>query len=374
MRAAVFALLCVTACASATEPAPPTTERDPPVFVQALADALTATGDDPGGGRAQIFALVGREDLFVERERTVCSPLMRNGVTADPVAEIARLAADRRVVIINEAHDHPQHRAFIAEVATALRHDGFSIYAAETFAPSIREAGAWPRLRDGYYASEPAYGALVRRVRAEGFALYDYEYIAPGDEDAPADGNWAPRIARREAGQAANLQTILSEHPNDRMLVHVGHGHLQELPDDEGNVFMAKRLKDATGIDPLTIDLTRYESPNSSFVFCDPAQTPTMRVDFRIGTPRLSFENGRPAWRQAWGQKLIYLPAMANPSVATIWEARNADEPDEAVAVDRVLVRPGETLPFLLAPGRYRAESWSLEHGWSGAPIEFAVN
>ncbi len=311
--------------------------------------------------------------MFVERERRVCASLIRAGVEVDPVAEIAQLSAGRRVVIINEAHDHPQHRAFIAEVASALRREGFSTYAAETFAPSIREQSAWPRARDGYYTSEPAYGALVRRVRAEGFALFDYEYIAPGDEDAPADGNWGPRIARREAGQAANLQVILAEHPNDRVLVHVGHGHLQELPDDNGNIFMAKRLKDATGIDSLTIDLTRYESPTDAFVFCDPAQTPTRSVDYRVGTPRLRLENGRPAWRQAAGQKPVFLPAMANPSEATIWEARYANEPDEAVAVDRVLVRSGETLPLLLPPGRFRVEGWTQTDGWS-APIEASVD
>ncbi|MGD9982134.1 MAG: hypothetical protein AB7H66_13050 [Hyphomonadaceae bacterium] len=367
-----FALLAVTACAGAPV-APSATERDPPVFVEALTDALTATGDDPGGGRAQVLSLVGREDLFTDRDRTACAPLLRDGVAVDPVDEIARLASGRRVVIINEAHDHPQHRAFIAEVASALRRDGFAIYAAETFAPSIREQRGWLGVRDGYYTNEPAYAALVRRIRAEGFALFDYEHLADEDRAPPVDGDWAPRIARREAGQAANLQAILNAHPNDRVLVHVGHGHLQELPDDNGNLFMAARLKQATGIDPLTIDLTRYEAATDEFVFCDPAQASGLRVDFRIGTPRGRFANGRPAWRQRAGQKPVYLPAMANPDLPTIWEARNTNDPDDAAAIDRILLRSGETLPFLLPPGRYRAESWSVEHGWSTSSIEFQV-
>lgn len=300
---------------------------------------------------------------------------MRDGAPVEPVGEIARLAAGRRVVILNEAHDRPQHRAFISDVASRLRRDGFGLYAAETFTPSIRDDRAWPGVRDGFYTSEPAFAALLRRARAEGFRFFDYEYIAPGDEEAPADGDWAPRIARREAAQAANLQTILSEHPNERILVHVGHGHLQEQPDGDGHRWMALRLRNATGIDPLTIDLTRYASAADTFVFCDPTQfSGTPSVDFRVGAPRLTFTNGRPAWRQAAGQVPVSLPAMEKPRENTIWEARYANEPSEALAVDRVLVRPGETLPFLLPPGRYRAESWTREHGWTSAPITFSVD
>jgi hypothetical protein len=44
-----------------------------------------------------------------------------------------------------------------------------------------------------------------------------------------------------------------------------------------------------------------------------------------------------------------------------------------AVPVDRVLIRSGETLPLLLASGRYRAEAWAREHGWS-APVSIVVD
>jgi hypothetical protein len=373
MRFAAIALAALAACAS-PQAATPTLPREPPVFVDAL-DTVFDTGEDPGGSRAQLLAFLGREDLIQEREHAVCTPLMRDGAVVDPAAEIARLAADRRVVILNEAHDHPQHRAFIGEVASALRRDGFSIYAAETFAPSVREDRGWPSLRDGYYTHEPAYAALVRRARAEGFQFFDYEHYPEGDDQGPADGNRASLIAEREAGQAANLKAILDAHPDARIFIHAGHGHIQELPDHEGNLWMAQRLKDATGIDPLTVDLTRFASPTDEFVWCDPAQFEGMQhsVDFRVGTPALTFTNGRPAWRQAAGQKPVLLPAMSNPRELTIWEVRYADEPDDALAVDRIALRPGERLPLLLPPGRYRAESWTVEHGWSTSPIEFRV-
>ena len=136
---------------------------------------------------------------------------------------------------------------------------------------------------------------------------------------------------------------------------------------------MAQRLKEATGIDPLTIDQTRYTSGGDAFTLCDPAQT-NARVDYRIGTPVPRFASGRPAWRQRAGQRVIDAPAaLLNPSLNTIIEARLFTEPDEAVPVDRILLRPVETLPLLLMPGRYRIESWTQEHGYSTA-VEIDVD
>src|SRR5688572_13485606 len=51
---------------------------------------------------------------------------------ADALGEIVRRARDTRIVIINEAHDTPRHRAFSLEVAKALRPLGYTHLAAET--------------------------------------------------------------------------------------------------------------------------------------------------------------------------------------------------------------------------------------------------
>ena len=137
---------------------------------------------------------------------------------------------------------------------------------------------------------------------------------------------------------------------------------------------MAQRLKEATGIDPLTIDQASYASGGAQFTFCDPAQTPSLSVDFRVGSPDETFENGRPSWRQRAGQRPVPVPgALLHSTLSTIFEARLATEPDEAAPVDRLLLRPGETLPLLLAPGRYRVESWTQEHGHS-PPLEVNVD
>ena len=77
---------------------------------------------------------MGREDLVMQTPifrghgRPVCKPVEKDGAPIDPVTYIAAHAASSRVTMINEAHDMPQNRAFIAGVATALRPEGYLLY------------------------------------------------------------------------------------------------------------------------------------------------------------------------------------------------------------------------------------------------------
>jgi hypothetical protein len=354
------------ACASPTS----VEEREPPLPPAMIEVALAPVTGNDGGARAQFLSMVGREDLAPTEGQAVCPPLQRDGANVDAVEEIARVASDRRIVIVNEAHEHPQHRVFISNLAVRLRRDGFTIYAAETFIPGASEVRPWPQLSDGVYSREPTFGALLRRMRALGYNFTDYEDYS----EAPAGEDWREAIDRREAVQAANLQRILASNPDARLFIHVGHSHLLEAPDAQGNRWMARRLKDATGIDPLTIDQTRYDSTGEQFTLCDPVDSSSESVDFFVGVPIVTFERGRPNWRRRQVQRLIDVPAsLLNPELNTIVEARLAEEPDESVPVDRLLLRPGETLPLLLATGRYRIESWTQEHGYS-APVEISVD
>ncbi len=364
---AQFAAILLAGCASTQA----IEEREPPLPQVMLDIALAESSGDDGGARAQYLAMLGREDMFEQPTLEICAPLQREGANVDPVEEIARLAIGRRVVIINEAHERPQHRVFIADLASRLHRDGFTIYAAETFLPDVRAVRPWPSISDGTYSREPTFGGLLRRMRGLDYRFVDYEDFSPSPPSE--DGDWRASIARRESIQAANLQRILEESPDARLFVHVGHTHVLEQPDSQGNVWMAQRLREATGVDPLTIDQTRYTSGADDFTLCDPAHT-NRRVDYRIGAPVLRFENGRPLWRQREGQWPIAVPRqLIAPNLNTVIEARLISEPDTAVPVDRLLLRPGETLSLLLAPGHYRIESWTKEHGYSG-PVEINLD
>ncbi len=363
MRAAVFAIALLAACASA--PTPQTGERAPPLPPQIIDAAFAPARENDGGTRAQALAFVGREDLAGPDYRPVCA-----GLSVDPITEIVRQSVGHRVVIINEAHDAPRDRAFIADLATALRREGFSIYAAETLFPRTGATHTWPSINEGWYTREPIFAQLLRHTRSEGwrFGPYDDMSTPTGMTDA------AEQMAYRETRQAENLQALLTANPDARMLVHVGYDHLLEAPEEGGLAMMAERLKASTSLDPLTIDQTRNVASGDRYVVCDPSRLAPAGIDIRLGSPRLTFADGRPAWRQAAGQKPVYLPAMANSSVPTIWEARRADESNDAVPIDRIMIRSSERLPFLLPPGRYRAESWSAESGWSASAIQFEVD
>ena len=62
----------------------------------------------------------------------------------------------------------------------------------------------------------------------------------------------------RERGQAQNLiERILKDAPQAKILVHAGYAHIDEKGADRvGAETMAQRFKEATGIDPLTIEQT----------------------------------------------------------------------------------------------------------------------
>lgn len=349
---ALITLIALVACASGNVPAP---VGRPPLPLRLIEAALAAPRENDGGVRNQALAFVGREDLSTPQERPMCDAL-----DLDPIAEIVRQSAGRRLVVINEAHDAPQGRAFISALAMTLRAEGFTIYAAETFSPDIDETRAWPDINDGWYSREPVFGQLLRQARTDGWRFAAYDDMTPPSEAATMD----ERMAHREARQAENLHALLIANPNARIFVHVGYDHLRESPQEGGGAMMAQILKVETGLDPLTIDQTRNAARGLDFVVCDPANLQSSGADIRLGAPHLDFTDGRPAWRQRTGQHRVTPPRMERATEPTIWEALNHAEPNEAVPVDRVLLRVGEKLPLLLPPGRYRLRSWTQNGGY----------
>lgn len=358
-------------------------DRTPPLndFVRQKLFEIIAKSEASrfGNVEQQVLSLVGREDLLASSllPRPTCEPEQANGAPTDPLATIVARAAAARLVIINEAHHDPQSRAFITLLLGALREKGFAFYAAETFYPGIgARKPPWPLMSDGFYLMEPVFGMTVRRARTLGFTFVPYEAMtlsSPGSDPRA-------RMSEREETQARNLdERLLKAHPTARALVHVGHDHVLERPtprDFRGVETMASRLKRIGGTDPLTIEQTYYASPIDRPVICalQPDNERAALTDMVIALPPVVFVDKRPAWRRRLGQKPVAIPTtLRAPAATSIVEARLADEPDEAVPVDRVLVRSGETLPMLLASGRYRVQSWTRERGWS-APVTVVVD
>lgn len=105
-------------------------------FLYTHAEGFLANPTDPnfGSGYAQSVTLMGREDLMallppedLYHRKQDCS-----GDLQPALPEIREVASRHSLVILNESHSRPQHRAFIGEVVEMLRADGFTHYAAET--------------------------------------------------------------------------------------------------------------------------------------------------------------------------------------------------------------------------------------------------
>ena len=396
-------LLAQDAAAQPVEPVEGSDELEMPAPVSEVAmeffDILPATleGWEPEGRALslaqQSFAMVGREDL-VARNVPGSYALTECPVLDGDALETAIAAArDAQIVIVNEAHNQPLHRHFITGLAEALGGE-FDVFAAESFnylrLMEPREAGAL-----GYYDREPIFHRQVDAIEAAGYQLAAYE-IRAAQRD-PEATTMAERIAVREAAQADNLITeVLAENPNARILVHVGYAHLLEAPQmmmagEPPLEWFALRLKQLTGIDPLTITQTHCGLPASeaegegearvdasSSVEERPTGQPALAnpsgvlvegsVDLAVAYAPLQFEDGRPAWRREIGDRAIAVPdALLPVDAPVIIEARYPGETLDHMPVERLMLYPGDTHTLLLPDGEWVLTAWTAEGAYGEA-------
>jgi hypothetical protein len=291
----------------------------------------------------------------------------------DALEVIADMAEEELLVLINEAHHVPQHRAFSIELLRMLRPLGFTHFAAETLYEAdvdLNERG-YPTKMSGAYINEPVYGDLVRTALALGYVVVPYE----------------SRGGNRELGQATNLiERILEVDPEARVVVHAGYAHINEQGSIAGARAMAGQLKEITGIDPLTIDQTvmtehsaaQFEHPlyrhvvdgralSAPSILVDATGTPwTLEPGTRDVTlfhPLSVYQQGRPTWLLLGGLRRPYeLPAdVCGSEPRVLVTVRVASESDEAIPIDRIEVVAGEPVPALLLPiGEFVLEVKSL--------------
>lgn len=399
MHALVLAAALLVQDAAPAETAP---EVEPVSEVAIdLLDALPASLQDwsPEGledARAmQAFAMVGREDLIMRYDPDAFTYQPCPVLAGDGLAQVIDAARQAQIVIINEAHDQPLHRATIEQIGLALS-DEFDVFAAETFnylrLMGEREPGAL-----GWYDREPVFARQVSALEAAGYASAAYE-IRAHQRDPEAQSR-AQRIAVREEAQAENLiAEVLAEDPDARILVHVGYSHVLEAPQPQGEdeaplVWFAARLKEKTGIDPLTVSQTHCSPmPPESEAETDAAgeappepapaiaplapaladgsdAAPAGAIDLFLARGRMSFTDHRPDWRRAAGDSAVAIPQALLPLEGpVIIEARAPGATLDHLPIDRVLVYPGEAPVLLLPQGEWVVTAWNGE-GQAGEAV-----
>jgi hypothetical protein len=151
-------------------------------------------------------------------------------------------ANDQQVIMINEAHCKPLHRAFAFSLLDDLYKHGFRYLAMEAFNNHKDRSLQTINSNTGHYITEPVGAELVRRALLLGYTLVAYE------DTSRFTGS------RRDSVQAANIFKVLQKDPNAKIIVHAGYGHISEKPFDGGYIPMGLAFKNLSGIDPFTID------------------------------------------------------------------------------------------------------------------------
>jgi hypothetical protein len=334
-------------------------------IAQFLSWAQAEVGDDAGALRSfphplpMPLELPANEADFAYPE----GPPLDGYAPLDALETLAEAADSVQVIMINEAHHIPQHRAFTIELLGALRKKGFTYFAAEALGndPGLAERG-YPTEKTGTYFAEPLCGDMVRTALHLGYKIVPYE-PEPGSGD-------------REGEQAANIARILQADPRAKILVHAGYSHIEELP-LLGKRWMASRFKEMAGIDPLTVNqdwMTEQIEPKNEaaayrraveaglltrpVVFRNGAgKLWTVRdgVDVTLFHPRSHYENGRPTWLRMNGLRSPFpLPQeICGPAPRCLVRARSAAEGPDATPIDQILAEPGRPVALLLPAGEF---------------------
>lgn len=336
-------------------------------------------------------------------------PTARQWRGAPAADSIAALAADRRIVMINEAHHDAHTRQLTLELLPRLRALGFNYFAAEALLPADADLDkrGYPVASSGTeYLREPLYGDIVRTALRLGYHVIAYDTAVAGQG--------------REREQARKLyRQTLAHDPSARLFVHAGYAHIDKAPGRLGGMQpMGAILQELSGQQPLSIDQTAflevgldqgdaYHRLAAAFPATGPqvllsradgkpwsAQPKLYDVNVLLppvlsmaafgvpaegaAEPRAGNADGparptpvvaagsfmqRPAWLDLDGQRrpIPISTRLCQGVTPCVVEARYADEADDAIAADRYafLAAPASSTLYL-RPGTYRLRAANL--------------
>jgi len=301
------------------------------------------------------------------------------------IAEIAARARRTRIVYLDEDHLSPRDRLFGLQVARALRPLGYSVLAAEALTRDKDDATSQAKMQQlshdgyvrhgsGYYLGNPVFADFLRQSLHLGYRLVSYESAGFTEESDDA-----ARSARREQEQAENIvRRGLERYPDAKVLIYGGRHHAAKAPIDDPNVkerlWMVERLKRLTGIDPLVIDqvelgempadrpdanlyaIAGKKAGKESVVLFKGSQPLVIGilaggVDLQVVHPPSEHAAGRPAWLARLGRKPVAIPRDLLPTGgARLVQAFLADEAEDTIPIDQVLVHAGREPPKLMLP------------------------
>ena len=282
---------------------------------------------------------------------------------------ILQKAKETQLVLINEAHHRPEHRAFTRSLLADLYTQGYRYFALEGLTNDsnkdslINERG-YPLMSTGYYSDEVMFANMLRGAMKIGFELIAYE------------GHGATTSNGRDSLQALNIYNqTLAKDPKAKVLVHAGYGHIAE----EKFLHMASMgycLKQLSEINPLTIDQasfleiktpactsplygqlvekfqitepTAFHQKNEYWRFVD-------AYDMSVLHPPFKKTDNRPTWLIYEDKETVKLPysVLKKKNFGRYIEIYLEGESENAVPIDRFILSPEKT-KAVVGEGSYR--------------------
>ena len=301
---------------------------------------------------------------------------------------IIEQAKNKKIVLINEGHNMPMHRAFTLSLLQSLYDEGYRYFGAEAFTNfstgvkiGKNENSNYPIDKTGYYLKDPVFGDLIRQALKIGFKLFAYEDTLKNSE-VKKNGIVDMDLSRRNYYMALNIKSILDKDPSAKILIHAGYGHIIE---EKGA--MGGELKKLTGLDPLSISQTTMseaenrECENPYFKMVD-VTSPTVYIrkmndsvfldnfmrnrtdikeknhlDIEVFQPRTKYVNGRANWLYMNGRRNAieidakYLTLGYPVLVFAYYLGENINE---AVPIDVIEIKSKEDIkPLVLPKGNF---------------------
>lgn len=249
------------------------------------------------------------------------STLTENYTPVSAEEYLLKRAKDTEILILNEAHHFPSHRIFARKLLAGLWAQGYRYLGLEalTMVADFKQPN-YPLSSLGYYCNEPMFAHFIREALRLGFILFPYESSKQGKE--------------RELEQATNIANFLKENTAGKTFIYCGYSHNNECEMPEWEKAMAGRLKELTGLNPLTVDQTSfngiYEIPlNESVVFVDSSKQSFLSstcIDVYVFHPTISFKEEKTPWKSDLANqwvKVDFLPKqVAYPVLVFCFNSR----------------------------------------------------
>ncbi|MCW0422519.1 hypothetical protein [Xanthomonas sacchari] len=280
---------------------------------------------------------------------------------------ISKIAQNKKILIINEAHHVPETRWLPIAMLPTLKKSGYHYLALEALSEdgaSVVERG-YANSDTGSYTNEPLYSELIRRALVLGFTLIRYDTaIDAGQEE-------------RESAQAKNILKILKDDPSAKVFIVAGYRHAAKDDQGAGGGTLATRLSAVIKNGVVAIDQTSMVSnsgrareiaerlltefrPSEPSVLVNEQGVPWSMQERNFDATVLLPPNvevfGRPNWLSLGGVRAPFEigAPLCNLTFPCLIEARPIEEASNAVPSDRFVLRNADDKSKLYLPaGKY---------------------